>query len=145
MAQPHLDLDALDAARRAQAREAPTFTLHGVTFECVPELSAMTLMNMGRINQDDPSSAIDAFYQFCDVCIVPEHKQAFWDALNATDEPVSVDQLAKLVEWLTEQYTGRPTGPPSSSPGSPPSDGANSTGGPHSTVSTLPGSRLTGS
>lgn len=37
-------------------------------------------------------------------------------------EPIDHEQLLEIIQWLTEQYTGRPTEPSSNSSGGSPSD-----------------------
>ncbi len=118
-----INLDAI----RGEGIEAE-FLLGGVTYKCVPEMSAMVMMDvtvaMSGMTEETLASGekefgevqITAMKDYMRTVVVPEQREQF-DAVIAgkTDVIVTMQQLNALLEWAMEVYSGAPLDEPSDS------------------------------
>lgn len=74
-----------------------------------------------------------------------EDRRYFKRRLNNPDDPFDFEDLADILAFLLEEWSGRPTGSPSDSVPSPTADGTNSTATPQDAAWTLSDSGSTGS
>jgi hypothetical protein len=96
--------------------EPITFTLYGQTFRCATALQGRTLLDFIATSADDNGAAsAKAVIEFFDVAIVAADRERFNAVTSSEDTVVPLDTLAKIMEWLIEQYAGRPTEPSSPS------------------------------
>lgn len=116
-----------EAARREHKHEPIVFSLRGERFVCVPVAPAMVVFDLA-VRGFTPVSCqlfIEAVLEASDEV---DNVSRFAAVLANTEDPVSVSDLAVIVGWLVEHYTGRPTLlPPDSQSGPSPTVGRPST------------------
>lgn len=130
-----------DESRQARRRtdEQRSFTIGGETFMLKHGVRPEALAVFDTITED--SSIIDTMGAwdtlFRELVEDTDDAHARYQRLrdDATD-PLDLDDLQELVEWMMEQVTGRPTGSPSGS-----TDGRATTGTPLTVASSSPGSQ----
>jgi hypothetical protein len=86
---------------------------------------AMLMMSLARHNSEATkiAGAIDFFVSIMD----QESYTYLADRLQSRDNPIALEEITNVVQWLIEEWAGRPTPSPSASTPSPNSDGQNST------------------
>lgn len=110
-----------DAARREAVNEPVAFQLRGERFECLARCPAGDLFALagrglsGVACRDFISSVLD-----------DGDLERFGKVLTNKADPVDLDDLVTITEWLVEVYTGRPTKPSTGSPGGRPRTGRTS-------------------
>lgn len=85
---------------------------------------AMTMASLGRHTSENQKIAgvIDFF-----VTILDEDSHRYIvDRLLSRDDPLGLQEVEDILEWMVEEWTGRPTQPPSVSTRSPRSGGQKS-------------------
>lgn len=121
-----------DDKRRIRLEADRQFTIGGETFTQKTGLRPEVLLPWENIGADTPASEVLATIdQLVHDFIEPaDDAHARWDALRKRDDdPVTLQDLQELVEWLIEEQTGRPTSPPSASTPSAPTQPTGSTEG----------------
>lgn len=96
--------------------EPVTFTLAGETFTCHPAVQGYTILKfVADADSDDGGRAAGAIYEFFKSAMPEEEYAKFTALITRTDVIFSLNNLADIAAWLTEEYTARPTQPPASS------------------------------
>lgn len=105
--------------------EPITFTLYGKVFRCVPAIQGRTLLRFISVSSgENAAESAGAILDFFDTAVVPEDLDMFREMTSSLSTVVPLETLAKVMEWMVEEYSGRPTPPPS------PSDSGELTTGP---------------
>jgi len=86
---------------------------------------ALLMMALGRHTSEATkvAGAIDFFVSIMDQ---PSYTYLA-DRLQSRDNPIALEEIIPVMEWIVEEWSGRPTPSSSGSTPSPPSDGLNST------------------
>lgn len=86
---------------------------------------AMLMMSLGRHTTESTkiAGAIDFFVSIMD----QESYNYLADRLLSRDDPIDLEEVTEVVQWIIEEWAGRPTPRPSVSMPSPNSDGQNLT------------------
>lgn len=117
------------AALREHKGEPVTFGFAGTgPWECVRALPWSffegLLSDMHRGDETAIALKIGPFFR---TVVVPEQREAFErEVLDQLMTPGAQDEIAGVVAWLIEQYTGRPTARPSDSQPTPETAGGRS-------------------
>lgn len=96
------------------AEEAPSFSVGEEKFSCKPP-SRVPWKKFSHLLavafESSASDNVDRTEEFFDLVLVKEDRERFHKLLNSDgddDSPVaSSDQIAKIVDWLLEIYTGK--------------------------------------
>ncbi len=115
------------------------FVIDGDTFEAAPAIAAETLCEFaGLYEQASGAKGLAETYRLLttvlEMTLMPDSWQRLHERLGDRVEPIELDQLSSVVEWLLEAYGLRPTQLPSPSSGGEPSPPP----GTSSTESTVP-------
>lgn len=128
----HRDFHA-ESAERARERgdEVITFALGGYDFTCRPLVPLGASMDLSAAPSVKVNSygAATAWIAFLSQVVVPEQAEHVEAAVRADDGQATID----LLNWLSEQYSGRPTEPSTDSAGGQQSDGRDSSSRPDET------------
>ncbi len=90
--------------------EPVSFKLYEEEFHCVPQIQGKVLLDMvANTNSEDPAESAKTINSFFTTVLKKESLDRFNALLEDSEKIVSVDVLAEIVGWLTEQYTNRPT------------------------------------
>ena len=100
-----MDFDALETAEAEEEQVPPEFKLGGETFTCLVSPKATAV---GRLTKAGDRN-IDALIGYLRELIVKEQRVTFDRVIEDDDEIVDIDQLAKIIEWISEVYSARPT------------------------------------
>lgn len=109
MADDIKDFDAVLAARAEEQGKGPKYRLRGKTWTCLPVAPAHTLRDLV-----DTTNSIAGTFTYLQNLLVPEQREDFAAEVLEADD-VDVEFLTKIVEYITEAYSGRPTEPSSPS------------------------------
>lgn len=130
-----LDPDIMDfTVHRKRIR----FRVDPDTFECVPELPVMNLLDFAAMNEkisearsSDVDGAKKMFHDMFDLVLIDEDVPRFLARLADKRNPIGIEQMQDIINHVMEKYGMRPTEPSDSSP-----DGSQiPDGGPSSTES----------
>jgi len=99
------DFDEINAAAAEAQNDNPSFKLGGATFSCVNAPKAINIAKLSKAGQGDVEALID----YLRLLVVPQERDQFTTVLDSDEIIIKIDDLADLVTWLSEQYTGRPT------------------------------------
>lgn len=118
-----------DTKRKERSDRDRSFQIGGETFVRRTGLRPEVLLPWEKIGEDTPASEV---LETIDLLVTDfiepgDDAVARYQALRARDDdPVTLEDLQELVEWLVSEQTGRPTGLPSGSTPSapPPADGS---------------------
>lgn len=114
-----------DAARRERQNEPLSFTLAGEQFTCLPILPWVTMENLIRPYQEQGEMGVVLqIGPLMEACLIDEDVERFHAILTRKDDPIDLETVTAIVEWLLESYTGRPTERFSSLPGGQSTTGA---------------------
>lgn len=121
---------------RRRTREDRTFKLHGEYFTVRSGVRPESLAGFDGFNDDasiaESMGAVDQMFR---LMVEPDelaHER--YDTIRADEvDPLTVEDLREVVEWMLEVATGRPTGSPSAS-----TDGPKVSGTPLTDVSSSP-------
>lgn len=116
----HRDFDA-EVAERARETDPIEFTLGGVRFTARPVCpfgAALDLAAAPEITVD-LAGAVAGIVAFLEQVVLEEQSAQVSDAVRR----VNADMAYSVVQWLSEQFSGRPTMPSSDAAVSPPPDG----------------------
>jgi hypothetical protein len=123
-----------DAERHAHmlTADARTFTIGGETFTYRASVRPEVLFEIAELDTDRPTGEVFAVMDRMIVNMLEPGESGDagerWFALRQRDDdPITIDDLNALVEWLVEAQAGRPTQPPSSSSPSQEANGTPST------------------
>jgi hypothetical protein len=110
----------------SKQRERIAFEVDGDVFEAAEAIpaqelvEAVTLLNGINPKVATPQEQITAFQTFMEMCLFPESYERFVYRMGNKANPIDIDQVNAIAEWLVEQYGMRPTEPSAaSSSGSP--------------------------
>jgi hypothetical protein len=93
-----------------QELEPVSFQLWGEEFHCVKSIQGKVMLDMvSKSSSEDPSESAGLVTSFFDQVLLDESLERFNKLLESKDKIVTVDTLAEIVSWLTEQYTNRPS------------------------------------
>lgn len=93
----------------ANPLEPVTFDLAGETFTAKPELQGIVLMDFLEASDGGGVSSIVAFKNFLKESMDEEEYTRFNDTLRNAKVNIDIEQIAKIVGFLVEEYTSRPT------------------------------------
>lgn len=119
--------------------DAPTFSVAGREFKCLPEPPAGVLTDLITSAIGATAQSVPAAVEFITGCLPDADADAFVLMIHDKDTIVPLETLAQIVEWLAEEYTGRPTTPSSVLPVGSTATVAQSEDGASGAVSTTPG------
>jgi hypothetical protein len=89
--------------------EAPTFQIHGETFECIKAVQGKVLLQLvADSGSSDPvvqSAIIDKFFSHV---LTEESLGRFNTLLTDKYKIVTVETLGEITGWLIEEYSERP-------------------------------------
>lgn len=125
------DFDRALAERRGGR---PEFIVGGQKFTCRAKLSfhkfSQLMETMGAVDEDDAAGAQSKTEDFLRTVIVRQDRDRFMALLrdegvddDDDENVITPDQLAQIVEWLMDHYTGKGAGNENSSSGGPTSTG----------------------
>lgn len=120
-----------DTKRKERSDRDRSFKIGGETFVRRTGLRPEILLPWEKIGDDTPASEV---LETIDLLVTDfiesgDDAVARYKALREReDDPVTLEDLQELVEWLVAEQTGRPTGPPSGSTPSGAPQGNGSTG-----------------
>lgn len=120
--------------------DAPTFSVAGREFKCLPEPPAGVLTDLIAAASGATAQSVPAAVEFIAGCLPDADAESFLLTIHDKDTIVPLETLAQIVEWLAEEYTGRPTTPSSASQDGSTTTVAQSEDGASGTASTTPGS-----
>lgn len=89
--------------------EPVTFDLAGETFAAKPELQGIVLMDFLEASDGGGVSSIVAFKDFLKESMEEEEYTRFNTTLRTAKQNIDIEQIAKIVAFLVEEYTSRPT------------------------------------
>lgn len=127
-------------------RRPIVFGISGVKYHCIPAIGVEDLQQIGKVFKNakpleatdeaaDVMSNLDAHVetmrQAFRLFLQPESYEDFLEKLKDRNDPVDINQLLEIVQWVLAKYTNRPTEPSSTSSGTSPADdgGTDSTDG----------------
>mgnify|MGYP003343442515 CR=1 FL=1 len=91
-------------------KEKLSFKLYDEEFECIPALPGKTLLDFAAISaSEDGGESAKAITGFFEKVLLPESYERFEKLAEDPDRIVSVETLAKIIEFLIEELTDRPT------------------------------------
>lgn len=92
------------------------FDVNGTEFKCIPMMTGTALLDFtSRMDETNPATMARAVTELLDLVIDPEQLEA-WHVFAADPvNGVSMELLAEIAGWITEEYVGHPTGPSDSS------------------------------
>lgn len=129
----------------SRPRKPVVFTVDGDTFEAAPAIPAETLAEFGdRYQSVNEADTIRDTFQILasvfELVLLPNSHALILARLKDRSNPIDIDQLTEIIEWLMEQYGLRPTrSSPDSSNGQPPQEpGTSSTDAAPAEESTSP-------
>jgi len=118
------------AAKEAagQAEDPVEFSLDGQVLHAYRPTEgqlALLMMALGRHTTETTkiAGAVDFFVSICDQ---PSYTYLA-DRLQSRENPIALEEIAEVVQWIIEEWAGRPTPSPSGSTPSHRRDGLNST------------------
>lgn len=93
-----------------QDLEPVSFKIWDEEFHCVKVMQGKVMLDMvAKSGSDDPSESAGLISKFFSQVLLDESLERFNALLEDKDKIVTVDTLAEIVSWLTEQYTNRPS------------------------------------
>lgn len=107
-----------DEQREARVHRDREFTIAGERFTIKAAVRPETIAEWDRVTTDTPS---DDGIQACERIVesfLGDQQYALWQQLRASDldgNPISVEDMVAVVQWMVEANTGHPTAPPVSS------------------------------
>jgi hypothetical protein len=115
-------------AAAKQDEDPLEFSLDGQTLRAYRPTEGQFALLMAALSRHTNEStkvagAIDFFVSIMD----QESYVYLADRLQSRENPIALDEITEIVQWIVEEWAGRPTQPPSASTPSPSSDGLNST------------------
>lgn len=92
--------------------EPVTFELDGDLFECVKKMPVeLTKQISGLKNAESTVARLDMLIDMVRNLLRESSLELFNNRLNNKDEPIDIEEIGEIVEWLVEVYTGRPLVP----------------------------------
>jgi hypothetical protein len=89
--------------------EPLSFKLHGQTFECVPAIQGMALLDIGKAAASgDNASAAALVTDFFPKVMDAETYARFDKLMHDPKKITKVEVLGEIIGWLMEEYSGRP-------------------------------------
>lgn len=136
MAEDVHDFTESDTQDFTETKSRVKFKLDGDVFYGVRDLAVELALEFSaqseKLNSDDVSTQdrIDTFKQVVRLLLEPESAELFLRRMRDPANPVGINKITEITNWLFEQYSLRPLEPGSdSSTGSDnPESGTNSTG-----------------
>lgn len=120
-----------------EKHERLVFRIDDDVFEAARTLPGNVLARFGARfagidEKAEPDKAIAAMTDALGLVLLPESNALFQKRLDDLENPISLDQAGRVIEWLMEHYGQRPTEPssPSSTGPSSPEPGTSSTDAP---------------
>lgn len=116
-----------------EEHERVLFRIDGDTFEATRALPGKTLARFASrfagVEKDSHEAQLDAIADALGLVLLPDSNARFQKRLDDLENPVSLEQAGRVIEWLMEHYGNRPTQPSSDSSTGPtsPASGTNST------------------
>lgn len=108
-----------DAARGERARRDRGFTIAGETFSIKAAVRPEVIAEWDAVTTDTPSEdGIAACERIVESFLETPEQYRRWTELRASEldgNPISVEDLVAVVQWMVEANTGHPTEPPASS------------------------------
>lgn len=124
-------------------REPKQFRLGDHVYTAAPAMPAGLLRKFTQAAKESEEVQLDRFMEILDAVMLPESAERFAARMNDPADPITIDDLRNVLEWLMEEYTGRPTVPPSTSASPQSESGTTSTDGLPPPASIPTGSPLT--
>jgi hypothetical protein len=150
--QPQIISPGADIMDFSAPKNVSYFTIDQDVFELVPGVPAITLMEFAQLSEqvgetNDPAKAKDMFMQMFTLVLTDRSAQRLLDRMASKLEPVTMDQVEKIIPYVLEKVGLRPTGQSGSSSDTPatPASGPSSTENAPPTESTSDLSTLHGS
>jgi hypothetical protein len=86
-----------------------TFELYGETLEAWPELQGSTILEFSAMfsSEDEGSSSATLILTFFDRALKPDSLEKFNKVIHDPETIVPAEDLAEIVGWLMQEYTGR--------------------------------------
>lgn len=109
--------------------EPQTFMIDDDLFECARVLPAGVGRKFAQLQDKSPVEQFDGIGEILDIVLLPESAERFAARMVDPQNPISMEQIGQIIEWLVEEYGGRPTTPSANSLPSPTGTGTSSTDG----------------
>lgn len=96
---------------RTKKHEPVTFTLDGDTFHCVRKMPGgliKKVTSLGDIENKSVNDKIDTFMGLLKDLLLDDSYEIFNARLNDKTNPIDIEEMGDIIEWLIEVYTGRP-------------------------------------
>lgn len=92
--------------------EPVTFELDGDMFECVRKMPVeLTKQISGLKNAESTAARLDMLVNMIRNLLRDSSLELFNKRLNDKDNPIDIEEVGEITEWLVEVYTGRPLVP----------------------------------
>lgn len=95
--------------------EAPTFSVAGHEFKCLPDPPSGVLLELVGVVGQDVAVQARGIIAFLEGCLTEADVEQFRTVIHAKDIVIPLATLGSIAEWLAEVYAGRPTTPSSAS------------------------------
>jgi hypothetical protein len=119
----------------SKVRKPIQFRIDGDVFDATPAIPAQVMIDFTeQITNADPTQMspkeqVGLLAGMLEIVLLPRSLKRFKERMADVENPIGLDQINDVVEWLFEEYGLRPTTESSSSSngGSPPGTGTTST------------------
>ena len=105
------------------------FRIDSDTFHVPAVLPAAVAVEFSRMTKMNPNEQFLAIGEVLDIVMLPESAELFARRMRDPSNPIGVEHIAEVVQWLMQEYGDRPTQPSSDSQASPMTTGTPSTAG----------------
>lgn len=96
---------------KKQKLEPVTFTLDGDTFHCVRKMPGGMIKKiaaLGNIENKSVEQKINTFIDILKDLLLDDSYEIFNGRINDKMNPIDIEEMSDIIEWLIEVYTGRP-------------------------------------
>jgi hypothetical protein len=119
----------------SKSRKRLQFRIDGDVFEAAPAVPAEVMISFAeKFTMADPTKMtvaqqVGIFREVLEIVLLPDSMQRMKSRMSDAANPVDIEQLDQIIQWLFEEYGMRPTteSVSSSNGGSPPAPGITST------------------
>lgn len=102
------------SAKTEADKEPITFSIDGEIYRCVAKPSWHLIKTISKAASGG-SDAVVHVDEFLHEVVVDEDQEQLEKVLRRKSNPVDVEMIQQIIEYLAEVYSGRPTPPPSGS------------------------------
>lgn len=85
------------------------FQIDDDIFDCVPEIPAGVMKLFSQMFKAKPADQYEKLAEMLDLFLLPDSAQLFADRMVSQTNPITMDHINSVIEWLMEEFSGRPT------------------------------------